>query len=89
MLTNVRTDLQVCPDFLGRPGGAPPRITLSGQLLTVVLPDNGVSPTDAQDTFDAVGRIFRERSLPTEEIVADFTEGHQADDDGPHHGADT
>ena len=30
MLTNVGTDLQVCPDFQGRPGGLPPRITLPG-----------------------------------------------------------
>ena len=47
----------------------------SGRSLEIVLPEVGVSPADAQDTFDAVRRIFRSRSLPTGEIMADFTGG--------------
>lgn len=35
----------------------------------------GVSPADAQDTFDAVNKIYRQSHYPTDEIAADFTGG--------------
>lgn len=35
----------------------------------------GVSPADAQDTFDIVNKIYRQSPYPTDEIAADFTGG--------------
>lgn len=45
-----------------------------GTKLKIEVHD-GVSPADAQDTFDYVNRIFRLRDYRPEEIVADFTGG--------------
>lgn len=45
-----------------------------GTKLKIEVHD-GVSPADAQDTFDYVNRIFRLRAYKAEEIVADFTGG--------------
>lgn len=39
------------------------------------MQENGVSPADAQDTFDAVNRIFRSSGYEPEDIIADFTGG--------------
>jgi hypothetical protein len=43
--------------------------------LRVEIHETGVSPADAQDTFDYVNRIFRRGSYKAEEIIADFTGG--------------
>lgn len=45
-----------------------------GRNLKVII-RNGVSPADAQDTFDAVNRIFRNESYQPDELIADFTGG--------------
>lgn len=37
--------------------------------------ENEVSPADAQDTFDAINRIFRTGEYEIDEIIADFTGG--------------
>ncbi|MEO0537690.1 MAG: hypothetical protein AAF215_27985 [Cyanobacteria bacterium P01_A01_bin.123] len=47
----------------------------TGRSLRVEVHSNGVSPADAQDTFDAVNRIFRHSPYSTEAIIADFTGG--------------
>jgi len=44
-----------------------------GRDLRVVIHDEGVSPADAQDTFDYVNRVFRHAKYEPNEIIADFT----------------
>lgn len=46
-----------------------------GRNLKVIIIRNGVSPADAQDTFDTVNRIFRNESYQPDELIADFTGG--------------
>ncbi|HKZ78457.1 MAG TPA: hypothetical protein VI750_05920 [Pyrinomonadaceae bacterium] len=48
---------------------------LSNNRLRVEIHETGVSPGDAQDTFDYVNRIFRRRTYNSSEIIADFTGG--------------
>lgn len=43
--------------------------------IEVEIDRGGVSPADAQDTFDAVNRIFRRSGLKASDIIADFTGG--------------
>jgi hypothetical protein len=43
--------------------------------IRVEIHETGVSPGDAQDTFDYVNRIFRRGSYQASEIIADFTGG--------------
>jgi hypothetical protein len=45
------------------------------RTLEVEIHRTGVSPADAQDTFDSVNRIFRDRRYEPGEIIADFTGG--------------
>ena len=60
---NIITDLaQSLADAEGRP-------------LTVEAHEGGVSPADAQDTFDYVNRIYRRSGYEPDEIIADFTGG--------------
>lgn len=47
----------------------------NGGNLRVEIHETGVSPGDAQDTFDYVNRIFRRGSYKPNEIIADFTGG--------------
>jgi len=44
-----------------------------GHALSVTIHPDGVSPSDSQDTFDYVNRVFR-KSKP-EDVIADFTGG--------------
>ncbi len=46
-----------------------------GCHLRVEIHEMGVSPGDAQDTFDYVNRIFRRGGFKPSEIIADFTGG--------------
>ncbi len=46
-----------------------------GVTLRVDINDPGVSPADAQDTFESVNRIFRLGSFKPGEIIADFSGG--------------
>ena len=46
-----------------------------GRPLAVEIHDTGVSPADAQDTFDYVNRVFRRSGYEPGEIIADFTGG--------------
>jgi hypothetical protein len=46
-----------------------------GRDLAVTVPDHGVSPADAQDTFDYVNRIYRNSGCEPGDIIADFTGG--------------
>lgn len=46
-----------------------------GRELRVEVHPHGVSPADAQDTFDYVNRVFRRSGYPPEELIADFTGG--------------
>jgi hypothetical protein len=43
--------------------------------LQVEIYTKGVSPADAQDTFDQVNRIFRRSGYPPQDLIADFTGG--------------
>lgn len=43
--------------------------------LEVEIHPTGVSPADAQDTFDYVNRVFRRSGCQPEEVIADFTGG--------------
>jgi CRISPR-associated protein (Cas_Cas02710) len=43
--------------------------------IKIEIHPNGVSPADAQDTYDAVRRIFRLSGYEPHEIIADFTGG--------------
>lgn len=45
------------------------------QDLQVEIHLTGVSPADAQDTFDCVNQIFRRSKYNTNEMIADFTGG--------------
>lgn len=47
----------------------------TGRLLQVTVHSAGVSPADAQDTFDVVNRIFRRSDYPPQALIADFTGG--------------
>lgn len=49
-------------------------IQASFPRLKVQIEDS-VSPADAQDTFDAVNRIFRTEKYEADQIIADFTGG--------------
>jgi hypothetical protein len=46
-----------------------------GGQVRVEIHETGVSPGDAQDTFDYVNRIFRRGNYKPNEIIADFTGG--------------
>jgi hypothetical protein len=46
-----------------------------GRQLSVQMHDHGVSPADAQDTFDYVNRVYRGSGCDPGEIIADFTGG--------------
>jgi CRISPR-associated protein (Cas_Cas02710) len=43
--------------------------------IQVNIHRTGVSPSDSQDTFDAVNRIFRQSGYEPYEVIADFTGG--------------
>lgn len=43
--------------------------------LDVEIHSTGVSPADAQDTFDYVNRVFRRSGYKPNELIADFTGG--------------
>lgn len=47
--------------------------TQEGRTLSVKIHPDGVSPSDSQDTFDYVNRVFR--SCKPEDVIADFTGG--------------
>ena len=46
-----------------------------GRPLDVKVHEVGVSPADAQDTYDVVHRIFRRSKYEPDELIADFTGG--------------
>jgi hypothetical protein len=46
-----------------------------GRRVLVEVHNTGVSPADAQDTFDYVNRIFRQSGYEPSELIADFTGG--------------
>lgn len=50
-------------------------VSKDGAKLKVEIHETGVSPGDAQDTFDYVNRIFRRGHFKSYEIIADFTGG--------------
>jgi CRISPR-associated protein (Cas_Cas02710) len=43
--------------------------------LQVEIHRTGVSPSDSQDTYDAVNRFFRQSGYDSDEMIADFTGG--------------
>jgi hypothetical protein len=43
--------------------------------LQIEIHRTGVSPSDSQDTYDAVNRIFRQSGYEPYEVIADFTGG--------------
>lgn len=43
--------------------------------LDIEIHSTGVSPADAQDTFDYVNRVFRRSGYKPNELIADFTGG--------------
>lgn len=45
------------------------------KYLEVEIYETGVSPAEAQDTYDLVNRIFRQSDYEPSEIIADFTGG--------------
>lgn len=47
----------------------------TGRQLTVEVMTAGVSPADAQDTYDMVNRIHRRSDLEPSELISDFTGG--------------
>lgn len=47
----------------------------AGRPLAVTIHDTGVSPAEAQDTYDYVNRIYRQSGYEPDEIIADFTGG--------------
>jgi CRISPR-associated protein (Cas_Cas02710) len=46
-----------------------------GRSFQIAIHRTGVSPSDSQDTFDAVNRIFRQSGYEPYEVIADFTGG--------------
>ncbi|MGH9904126.1 MAG: hypothetical protein ACRD8U_00925 [Pyrinomonadaceae bacterium] len=51
------------------------KLSANGGRLRVEIHESGVSPGDAQDTFDHVNRIYRRGTYKPSEIIADFTGG--------------
>jgi hypothetical protein len=70
--------------FFG-PGSAPTAVEIKkraeelaaqqGRALVVVIDPRGVSPANAQETYDCVRGVFRQGPLPPEDVIADFTGG--------------